>query len=255
MDFPNKKETVKKVQKFLKLVEDGDDGPKTWGCIIKSLNIPEEIVPETKPVGISGISKASFDLIVEYEVGGGEGYYNKFLSRPTWPQGASGVTIGIGYDLGYNTSEQFKKDWGDKLDSSSYERLSKTLGKTGGNAAPLVSSLRDISVPWASALIVFQQNTLPRFISQTLQAFPNSDKLDPDAFGALVSIVFNRGPSVTGDSRREMMNIKTLVPSKDYKAIAQEVKNMKRLWVNKGLDGLLKRRDDEAKLIAKCAGQ
>ena len=54
---------------------------------------------------------------------------------------------------------------------------------------------------------------------------------------------------MSGDSRKEMKNIQDLVPKKDYAAIAKEIKNMKRLWIGKGMDGLLSRRDDEAALI------
>ena len=52
-----------------------------------------------------------------------------------------------------------------------------------------------------------------------------------------------------GDSRKEMRNIRAHVPEKNYKKIAQEIQNMKRLWVGKDLDGLLTRRDAEASLI------
>ena len=55
---------------------------------------------------------------------------------------------------------------------------------------------------------------------------------------------------MSGSRRKEMATIKPLVVKKDYAGIAQEIKNMKRLWVGKGLDGLLKRRDDEAELMA-----
>jgi uncharacterized membrane protein YgaE (UPF0421/DUF939 family) len=51
----------------------------------------------------------------------------------------------------------------------------------------------------------------------------------------------------------EMKNIKELIPSKDYKGIAKEVRKMKRIWIGKGLDGLLERRETEAKLIESCA--
>jgi GH24 family phage-related lysozyme (muramidase) len=49
-----------------------------------------------------------------------------------------------------------------------------------------------------------------------------------------------------------MLNIRNLIDSKNYKAIANEVRKMKRLWINKGLDGLLARRDEEAALIESC---
>ena len=52
-----------------------------------------------------------------------------------------------------------------------------------------------------------------------------------------------------GESRKEMAEIKPLVEQQNYAGISQQIKSMKRLWEDKGLDGLLKRRDDEAKLI------
>jgi len=51
-------------------------------------------------------SKNTLDLLLEYEVGGGQSYYNKKLSRFTWPGGASGPTIGIGIDTAYYTSKE-----------------------------------------------------------------------------------------------------------------------------------------------------
>ena len=66
-------------------------------------------------------------------------------------------------------------------------------------------------------------------------------------------MVFNRGTSLKGPSRMEMRKIKELIPKKDYKGIANEVRKMKRLWIGKNLDGLLERRDSEADLIEKCA--
>ena len=84
--------------------------------------------------------------------------------------------------------------------------------------------------------------------AQTAQAFPGVDALPADAQGALFSLVYNRGTSMTGDSRSEMRAIRDAVPAGDLQKIADQLRAMKRLWVGKGLDGLLKRRDAEADL-------
>jgi len=55
---------------------------------------------------------------------------------------------------------------------------------------------------------------------------------------------------MSGSRRKEMAAIKPLVLQQDYDGIAQEILSMKRLWQGKGLDGLLKRRDDEAALVS-----
>jgi hypothetical protein len=255
MEFSNKKELVGKVQKALGLKEDGIDGPNTWKVIAAKIIGETEDVKEinTLPESSNPLSPKAFALILKYEVGGGEDYYNKYLKHPSYPGGESGVTIGIGYDMGYNTSYQFAEDWKKILNTDSYIRLIQHLEKTGSNAKAAIPSVKNIEISWESAQIVFKNNTLPRFINETKKAFPNSEKLHPDAFGALVSLVFNRGGSVSGPSRVEMLNIRNLINSKDYKAIANEIIKMKRLWIGKGLDGLLTRRDDEAKLIASCA--
>lgn len=253
MNFVGRKEIIKEVQKILGLVEDGEDGPKTWNAIAQKLGI--NVKQETSTPKPTSLSPKALKLILDYEVGGGEAYYNRFLKHPCWPGGASGVTIGVGYDLGYNTLEQFTTDWKHLLSDSDFSRLSKKVGIKGNTAAREVVNVDDIEIPWDAAFQVFQSNTIPRFIEQTLNAFPHADELHPDAFGALVSIVFNRGASVSGDSRREMLLLRLLVPSDDYAGMAREVRNMKRLWENKGLPGLLKRREAEAKLIESCIGK
>ena len=49
-----------------------------------------------------------------------------------------------------------------------------------------------------------------------------------------------------------MRNIRDLIPKKDYKGIAKELRKMKRIWQGKGLDGLIERREAEAKLVETC---
>lgn len=219
----------------------------------KSASQPQAAAPAATPAPVQEptlpISQKALDLIIKHEVGGGEAYYNKALKKPCYPGGASGVTIGVGYDLGYNTGEQFTSDWGKVLAGDVFNRLAKCLGAKSAKAKGLIASVKDIEIPWSSALQVFKESTLPRFVKETLKAFPGADELHPDAFGALVSLVFNRGAAVTGKNREEMKNIRDLISSKNYAAIAKEITNMKRIWVGKGLDGLLRRRDEEAALV------
>ena len=254
----NEKELIQFVQRILQVDDDGVDGPITWKTI-KSLLVEEEefVTPstyqhESEESVKELLSPNSLKLIIDYEVGGGESYYNRYLKKPCWPKGASGVTVGVGYDLGYNSSSQFQKDWGGKINDSDFNRLKRCLGFKGSAASKKVSSVSNIEIPWESALNVFKLNTIPRFIAITLRAFPGADKLHPDAFGALVSLVFNRGGSLKGSRRSEMARIRDLVPTKNYDAIAQEIRSMKRIWAGKGLDGLLRRRDKEAALVDAC---
>jgi hypothetical protein len=200
-----------------------------------------------------GLSKTSFDLIIYYEVGG-ESAYNKSYSKPTWPGGSSGVTIGIGYDIGYNTAASLKADWSGIISDSIIERLASCAGVKGSMARDAVLDVNDITIPWEAAKSVFVKKTLPRFKSECIRAFPGSDKLHPDAFGSLVSLVFNRGPATTGKNREEMARIRAALTGQTkvtdiYDYIADELIAMKRVWANTNLTGLLKRREQEAQLV------
>jgi len=201
------------------------------------------------------LNKKSLNLILEFEVGGGESYYNKFLKNPAWPEGQSGVTIGVGYDLGYVNKAEFSQDWKD-LPKETFDRLYKVVGIKGYNAKNLIRGLKDITIPWDLALKVFNNKTVTKFYNLTRQTFPNFDNLPEDAKGGLVSLVFNRGAALEGDRRREMKLIRDgmkLVSNYDQKAltfIANQIRNMKRIWAGGSIEkGMSRRRDAEAKLI------
>jgi hypothetical protein len=194
------------------------------------------------------LSPAALKLILDYEVGGGEAYYNRCLQHPEWPGGVSGVTVGVGYDLGYNSSAEIIRDWDSHPDR---QRLSRCAKITGDNARRLLSEVRDIITLWNMALDVFQRVTVPRFSDLAARTYPGLDQLHPDAAGAIVSLVYNRGASLTGDRRREMAAIKPLVAAKDYQGIASRIRAMQRLWPN--VKGLQQRREAEAVLVERCA--
>jgi GH24 family phage-related lysozyme (muramidase) len=198
-------------------------------------------------------SPAALNLILEYEVGGTEAYYNKYLTHPTWPGGASGTTLAIGVDCGYYTSNELSQIFG-FLPSNQLNAIKNASGKTGQTGKEYVKQITplNITVDWNHAIHIFNTLTWPKFANLAEKAFPGLNELCDNAYGALVSLVFNRGSSMTGDSRREMRNIRDLVPKKDYKGIAEQLRSMKRIWEGKGLDGLIARREAEAKLVETC---
>lgn len=172
------------------------------------------------------------------------------LDQPgKWPGGGSGITLGIGYDLGFVTPEQFEEDWSPFLSSDEIERLKSAIGITGGSAQQRASQFKDITVTREQAEQVFKNRTLPLHSKRTEDAFPGVDKLPPNAQGALVSLVFNRGPSMTGDRRKEMRAVRDAVAQGDLQEIANQIRAMKRIWAGQGLNGLLRRRDAEADLV------
>ena len=201
------------------------------------------------------LSKKSLNLILEFEVGGGENYYNKFLKNPTWPGEQSGVTIGVGYDCGYVNKTEFTSDWKD-LPRKDFDRLYKIVGIKGIAAKDLIRGLKDIVIPWDLSLKVFMNKTVTKFWNLARETFPNFDNLPEDAKGGLVSLVFNRGNSLEGDRRREMklirdgMRITNTFDQKALTFIANQIRNMKRIWIGGSIEkGMSRRRDAEAKLI------
>lgn len=194
-------------------------------------------------------SQAAIDLVVAFEVTSRAVYIKKY-QKPEWPGVASGVTVGIGYDLGYMTQEQITKDWAPHLPAAMVAMMHKCAGKKGQAAKAILPEARGvISVPWGAAMAVFEESTTPRYEAALLKAIPAAKNLNADCFGVLFSLTYNRGASYTmkGDRYREMRNIRAYVTSGDYDRVPGEIRSMKRLWP--GTPGLLRRRDAEAKLF------
>jgi GH24 family phage-related lysozyme (muramidase) len=157
----------------------------------------------------------------------------------------------IGVDCAYYTEKELKNIF-KFLPESDIQLIIGCIGKTGPAAKNYISKLSHIKISWDHAEKVFYQTTLPKFYNLTLKVWPNLENLCPNAQVALTSIIFNRGSSMKGSSRIEMREIKNLIPEKKYKEISKEIIKMKRLWMGKGLNGLLKRRDEESKLVLSC---
>ena len=201
------------------------------------------------------LNDKSLNLIFDFEVGGGENYYNKFLKNPTWPGEQSGVTIGVGYDVGYVNKTEFTNDWKD-LPKETFDRLYRVVGIKGYQAKELARRLKDINIPWDMSLKVFLNKTVKKFYDLTRNTFPNFDKLPENAKGGLVSLVFNRGAALEGDRRREMKAIRDIMTKtqnfdeKTLAQIADQIRKMKRIWIGGSIEkGMSRRRDAEAKII------
>jgi GH24 family phage-related lysozyme (muramidase) len=195
------------------------------------------------------VSKKAIELIIQHEVGG-RAYYDKKLQAPIWAGGESGVTIGMGYDLGFNSDKQFMADWSGVINLNFINALRPTIGIKGPQAkAMLKGEILNVRIPYNTAYEVFVKSSLPRYYAMTKKIYPNMDLLNDDTKGALVSVVYNRGNKLEGDSRAEMRAIVDLIAKQDYEGIAEQIEKSKRLWEGKGLDGLVTRRESEADLV------
>ncbi|MGE0626380.1 MAG: hypothetical protein AB7O43_01045 [Hyphomicrobiaceae bacterium] len=217
------------------------------------------------------VSEAAYALIVRHETGGRDYYEKVYKARPVWPGASSGVTIGFGYDLGWQESpEAFAADWSPVLPEKHVELLTDAVGlrsvEPGRNAKvaqikELLGSLiaAGVRVPWEPSEAVFRAVTVPRFAQQTAAALPGHEVLSPDCFGALVSLTFNRGPSYDReydpandrlDRYREMRGIKAAVMEGRLERVPALIRSMKRLWKGMSVEAeLTRRRENEARLF------
>jgi hypothetical protein len=194
------------------------------------------------------ISQKAIDLIVAAEVSS-RAYYEKALRHPEWPGGASGVTIGIGYDLGYATADKVRKDWGSRVPQHMLAALLDCVGAKGPQAKLVLPHDRMIiDIPWQAAMDVFMQTDIPEFTAKACRAINGADKLSPDCLGALVSLTYNRGVSFDNPDERhtEMRAIKRHIESGELDKVPGDFRAMKHLWPD--MKGLQTRREAEAKL-------
>lgn len=211
--------------------------------------LPDPVPPAPPPVDDrqAACRAAAASLIIRWEITS-PAYYKRRLATPVYPGGASGVTWGVGYDGGHQTVAVILDDW---HAHQARDRLATTAGVTGTKAKAILPRYRDILTEYGYAAEIFETRTLIEYERRARRAFGKGfDELRPNACASLVSIVYNRGASMTGDNRREMRAIRDeCVPAADNACIAREIRSMKRLWKNTtiqaGMDG---RREAEALL-------
>jgi GH24 family phage-related lysozyme (muramidase) len=210
-----------------------------------------ERAPIRAPKSSRMISSRAIDLIIASEVSSRDAYRVRY-DRPVWPEGESGVTIGIGYDIGESTRAFFKEDWEEYLEPGTLELLGKACGVSGKGAAVLIPNFESVRIPWELAMSQFQHEALPRYVGETEKALENTSALGPDSFGALVSLVYNRGTAFHNPSPRftEMQELSKNMASKRFPGIPDNIRSMERLWKNKPkFKGIVIRREAEAALF------
>ncbi len=87
----------------------------------------------------------ALQFIIKEEVAD-QNRYNLHDIHPTIPGLKSGITIGIGYDLGQVSAAQFKSDWGDLLPASVMNQLLPYVGKSNlpQSALALISGINTL---------------------------------------------------------------------------------------------------------------
>lgn len=189
------------------------------------------------------LSPKGIKAIVAWETGG-EAEYDR---NPEWPGEQSGITIGIGWDLGHTLATDTSRAWSQHLDSNTIAALVGVSGRKGKDAQVILPHVRHLVIPWDAAMAVFEEVTIPTWFLRTLRIYPQVGEIHGDCAAALVSLVFNRGASLTGDRRKEMLRIQELLRVGELDKIPEQFRAMKRLWPDSR--GLRRRRDEEATLF------
>lgn len=192
---------------------------------------------------MTNLSTKGIQAIINWETSGEECY----KKNPIWPGGESGVTIGVGWDLGQTPVSETSRAWAPHLDAATLALLVSVSGRKGEAAKEVLKHVRHLVISWTSALSVFENVTLPTWYMRTLRIYPQVVDLPGDCAAALVSLCFNRGTSLSGERRREMCNIQALLRTGNLKEIPKQLREMKRLWPT--VEGLRNRRMQEADLF------
>ncbi len=189
---------------------------------------------------------------------GGLAYYDLVAKAPHYPGESSGITIGVGFDLRYQSRDTFETNWSAYLTSSVINELIYDIGRRGTKKRVAELKSMGIEIPFTIAWNVFLNHTLPNYYDLTQTIYPSLPDLPMLCSSALVSLVYNRGASLSGSRRKEMKSIQSILEkasdgslnNSERKQILLDIENefvqMRRLWpLNTGLG---KRRQEEANL-------
>jgi hypothetical protein len=244
-------ERIRALQRRIGVEPDGVIGPLTLSrleALLGPAPTPAVALPPPSANASLTVSTRGVDQLIAFEVSS-EATYERKYQRPIWPQGESGVTIGIGYDLAHQGPATIRRDWAGLLPDTDIERLAAASGLAGADAKRALARVANVVVPFAAARKVFYLRSLPVYAAKTRGAYPGVEALPADAQAGLLSLVYNRGAGKQGERRREMAAIAPLVVAGDLAGIAGEIRSMKRLWDPRVLPGLIDRREKEAQLV------
>jgi len=198
------------------------------------------------------IGKKGYQLIIDFEVGGGRAYYDRYLISPALPGAYSGITIGIGWDLRFNSPKKFDAVWGKLLEhhyltNEQYFRLRSWCTQPVSNGKKVEAELADIEIPWHIAHEAFVRETIPRFYALACNTFPSLETAPIEVRAALTSLVFNRGGSLKGSRRKYMREIYLDALEGKWTRVPDNLRAMVVWWLGMSVyRGLYRRRYAEA---------
>jgi len=190
---------------------------------------------------------------IEKEEDGSAVYYARHYTHFEWPGGASGPTIGIGYDLGYVTVQEAIRDWSGIVPDDVVTAICRGVGLRGEAAELFVRAHgASVTITWDQAIAQFKAREVPKWLARCRAALPNFDKLPALCQGSLLSLTYNRGSGGYDDPSprdAEMRAIKQNMAAEKFDRIPMQILSMRRLWPRGG--DLWNRRTHEAALFQK----
>ncbi|HGW5509277.1 TPA: hypothetical protein ACNH1V_003382 [Citrobacter koseri] len=128
---------------------------------------------------------------------------------------------------------------------------------SGQDAINSLPGISDITISKDNATILAMK--MKSIYSQTVvDTYPEVLDTHPHCQGTMLSLVINREASFTvlsPEARVEMKNIQVDFSQSNLSDIPMQIRTMKKLWVGKGLDGPIKRREGETKLFEEGLAQ
>lgn len=195
------------------------------------------------------VSDRSIELIIAHEIGSPELYTRKYMGI-VCPGGPSGPTGGVGYDFGYRDASVIVADWSLHPENARLAGAAGIKGPSGCRAYQV--TVPDIRISYPLARRVFDRTSLVEYVRLSRRAFGQDDfcAAPANTRGALTSLVFNRGASMSGPNRSEMRAIRDeCLPARDWGCVARALRTMARVWRGSDIERTMeRRRNDEAEL-------
>lgn len=233
---------VRQFQRSNNLYVDGIVGRKTFSTLGKPVlerapQLPIMGSAGRQAIGAMDVSVSGMTFLFHREAWANKSCYLH------WPRGASGVTLGPGYDMKERTPQEIKSTMMNiGLDEVTAEKISKAATLTGSDAATFAKDNR--------SLVKLTQQQETELLRVTVPAYVNSVKnqifvsLTQYEFDSLVSFAYNPGgrlPRVcnyinSGQISDAMTEISRAITSKGE--VLQGLINRRRLEVDLYLKGI-----------------
>ena len=201
-----------------------------WDEVATKVGLPAHgQVYHFHPVGLVGsmytLRRQGSDLVVQrgqvtFDAEGNDIPNSPYFSRRLhWPGGASGVTLGRGYDIRHRTQGAVRADLiAAGVDIVSAEKFSRGAGLSGNAARDFVSANRDAfgAISQRAQRVLFEDVVYPRYEAATQQQYNSSvtsggatwEQLDDRVRDIAVDLTYQQGsvwnrqaPHIRGNNR------------------------------------------------------